>query len=106
MGGCSLLEVEVAYDRRWGRLENEIVIEVSGTLTQLCRNKPLMDIFPLLYPCFEDPGERILWAERHGRKCTIAILCELILWAEKYGLRKKEEGVIPSYTWPDLHGPF
>lgn len=103
----SLREVQVAYDKRWGRLRPEVMQDILGTCEHLCRQGSVLDVFPLILPdaaeSSDSLGELFLWAEKYGRAPAMDSLAELILWAEGHAHCTLK--AIPAGQWPRLRGP-
>lgn len=103
--GHSLDDVEAAYDRCWGRLRHEAMIDIIGICENLCQQHSVMDFFPtLLSGTHSSLGEPLLPAEQHECQRTDHAVAELILWAERYGHGGEDAGVIPADQWPEICG--
>jgi len=87
--GCSLKGVAKTYDRRWGRLQTDVVQEMMAACAHLSQCHSIENIIAEILPhrsCSRDKlGDMILWAERHGRPSC--------------------RGVMIESKWPQLQGP-
>lgn len=106
----SLEEVEASYDRRWGRLQKDVISDLTSICAELSNQTSVNSFFALAFPgrppTNDAPGglgELMLWAEKYGPERTKESLAEQILWAEKFGWVKH---AIPEEQWPQLHGPY
>jgi len=86
---CSLKEVAAAYDRRWGRLQSDVVQEMMAACAHLSQCHSIENIIAEILP--------------HG-SCTRDKLGDMILWAERHG-RPSCRGVIIESKWPQFQGP-
>lgn len=72
--GCNLRDVAQAYDRRWGRLETDVMADIMCTCARLLECKSLVQTLEMVFPQIfrrdnvDFVGEMILWAELHGRR--------------------------------------
>uniref|UniRef100_A0A7S0AA38 Uncharacterized protein n=1 Tax=Pyrodinium bahamense TaxID=73915 RepID=A0A7S0AA38_9DINO len=104
--GWSLADVEAAYDRRWGRLREEVMAGVMGACAHLCQQHSVMDFLLPIIPggaCSVDHiAELILWAERHG---TTESLGKPSWRAERRGRGAASAAAPPEAEWPAPRGP-
>lgn len=104
--GETIEDVECRYDRRWGRLPDDVNTELIGMCSHLRTKASASDFFPFMFPWTsggpQSLKEVVQWAEMHSRASILSSLCEIILWAEKYG---RCSAAIPEIEWPGLNGP-
>merc|ERR1711862_73074 len=101
--GSCLLDVELAYDRRWGCLEKAKMRDVIDSCSILCEQTSIRRLLPLVLPAHvhanECIGELILWAVSYGH-----VDCPWCRRRDPAGIRSK--GVISLSEWPQLTGPY
>lgn len=88
--GCTLREVEISYDRRCGRLRDDVKLDIVSACAQLAECHSLTHVLDIILPSsssasrVDDAGELILWADRYGRR--------------------RDALAIPAEAWPSLDG--
>jgi len=104
--GVPLAEVRERYDRRWGRLPEDIVRDIVMGCAALRTSQSILDHFALLHAVGDAStfGSLLAWAENYNCVWSVDYLCEVILWAEAH--RWKEDcDTIPLAEWPRPLGP-
>lgn len=116
----ALEDVVLAYDKRWGRLGDEVVRDILRSCTELrCQDLSIRSFFPSLLPgaasqSFEEAlraGEQKDGSWESKEACqggseseAMRFLAECILWASWYDWNGDSEHV-PAQVWPKVAGP-
>jgi len=116
----ALEDVVLAYDRRWGRLGDEVVNDILRSCSELRRQDlSIRSFFPSLLPgaasqSFEEAlraGEQNTGIEKGnevsqglGESEAMRFLAECILWASWYDCNSDIQH-IPAHLWPKVAGP-
>jgi len=117
----ALEDVVLSYDKRWGRLGDEVVSDILRSCTELRRQDlSIRSFFPSLLPgvasqSFEEALRAGDWTDGAGKSkeaCqgaseseAMSFLAECILWASWYAWNDDSEHV-PAQAWPKVAGPY
>lgn len=103
----SLEDVVLAYDKRWGRLGDEVVNDILKACLELRRRNSIESFFPSLLPgALSQSFEEAVCTVKEASMCQskeMKFLAECILWASWYGWNSDTEHIRAS-EWPSIKG--